>query len=284
MERMFSVKSMLVSISLISLVVILLAVTKNYYFSKQEVIVTGVVSQDIEVTTDSQSSKVATVSSETTQKTAKPVVEQKKTESVAKNTESDDKLFKYEDTLIKNSKGLSRDVLHLALKAYYNAAQDDGVENHKLTIIDYSKPSNQKRMWMIDMDKKTVELNTYVSHGVKSGDKVAKQFSNKMESHMSSIGVMKTGTIYTGKRGMSLHLHGLEDDINDNVYNRHVVIHGSNYVNDAIAKAKGKIGKSLGCPAVDYKVAKPLIQKIAGGSLVFAYYPLKSWLQNSEYL
>lgn len=192
--------------------------------------------------------------------------------------------IKEENKIIKNAKGLSKEVLHLALKAYHNAYNDDEIKNNKLTIIDYSLPSNAKRMWVIDMDKKLVDINTYVSHGVRSGEKNSTSFSNKKESHQSSIGVMKTGAIYHGKRGMSLHLHGLEDNVNSNVYQRHVVIHGASYVSDNIAKNRGQIGRSFGCPAVDNKIAKPLIKKIANGSLVFAYYPLKSWLNSSEYL
>lgn len=195
------------------------------------------------------------------------------------NKKSKDILYIKGDTT-----GLSKHVLDLALKAYNNAKKEDGIENHKLTVIDYSLPSNQKRLWVIDMDKKEVLIHTHVSHGARTGDRVAREFSNKVGSHKSSVGVMKTGNIYYGNSGMSLHLHGLEDDINDNVYNRHVVIHGSNYVSESIANRRGKVGKSFGCPAVDYKIAKPLIQKIANGSLVFAYYPLKSWLKNSEYL
>lgn len=202
------------------------------------------------------------------------------------NDDQEDSDDYIEETIIKNvnGTGLSKEVLRLALKAYYNAANEGEIDNHKLTIIDYSMPSNKKRMWLIDMDKKTVDLTTYVSHGVRSGDKIAKDFSNQISSHKTSIGVMKTGRTYRGHSGLSLQLHGLEKDFNSNVFKRHVVIHGTKYVSDNIARARGKIGKSFGCPAVDYKVHKQLINKIANGSLVFAYYPMKSWLQKSEYL
>lgn len=272
MTRNFSVKSMLISICLFSLTIILSTSVYRYSNSK-----TVSVAPKVEQAASPESN-----SNPKSDSTHNAVAEANKNTNVEDS--SNNHPFKLEQTLIKDAKGLSKDVLHLALKAYYNASAENGIENHKLTIIDYSKPSDQKRMWVIDMDKKKVDLNTYVSHGVKSGDKIAKSFSNKMESHKTSIGVMKTGSIYTGKSGMSLHLHGLEDEFNNNVYQRHVVIHGSNYVNDAIIKKKGKIGKSFGCPAVDRKIAKPLIQKIANGSLVFAYYPLQSWLKSSEYL
>lgn len=186
--------------------------------------------------------------------------------------------------LIKNAAAIPKKVLNLAMTAYNTAESKDLVDNPKLTIIDYSQPSNKKRMWVIDMAKKKVELNTYVSHGVRSGGVTPVNFSNKLESHQSSIGVMKTGKTYIGKRGKSLYLHGLEKNINDNVYRRHVVIHGAKYVNDNLAKKRGQVGKSFGCPAVDTKIAKSLINEIAGGSIVFAYYPNNNWINNSKFL
>lgn len=188
------------------------------------------------------------------------------------------------DLSIKSSNTIPKKVLALAITAYKKADDKDLVDNHKLTIIDYSQPSSKKRMWVIDMDKKKVDLNTYVSHGAKSGGAMANDFSNKLESHKSSLGVMKTGKIYVGKRGKSLYLHGLEKNINDNVYKRHVVIHGATYVNERKAKSAGQVGKSFGCPAVDTKVAKILINEIAGGSIVFAYYPNGNWLSHSSFL
>ncbi|MBP9722659.1 MAG: murein L,D-transpeptidase catalytic domain family protein [Gammaproteobacteria bacterium] len=178
---------------------------------------------------------------------------------------------------------IPKNVLDLAVTAYAKAEEKALVSNHKLTIIDYSQPSNKKRMWVIDMDKKKVDINTYVSHGARSGGKIAKDFSNQMESHKSSIGVMKTGGTYMGKRGKSLYLHGLEKNVNDNVFRRHVVIHGATYVNDHKAKS-GQVGKSFGCPAVDAKIAKKLISEIAGGSIIFAYYPSTNWIKNSQFL
>lgn len=201
----------------------------------------------------------------------------------AKEKIVEEKVYKL-DKEIKNAVTIPKKILTLAVTAYKTAQQKDLVDNPKLTIIDYSQPSNKKRMWVIDMAKKKVNLNTYVSHGVKSGGAMATDFSNKPESHKSSIGVMKTGTTYVGKRGKSLYLHGLEKNINDNVYKRHVVIHGATYVNDNSAKKRGQVGKSFGCPAVDAKIAKALINEIQGGSIVFAYYPNNNWINNSKFL
>ena len=65
---------------------------------------------------------------------------------------------------------------------------------------------------------------------------------------------------------------------------RAIVIHGAPYVSDALVRAQGRLGRSLGCPAVGTAVAKPLIDSIRGGSFLFAYYPDPAWLKHSRLL
>lgn len=211
-----------------------------------------------------------------------------KTESKAKPSKSlnPSKLSKKQNIkkTIKKSESISDNVLDLALKAYDKALQQNIVNNKTLTIIDFSKPSDHRRMWIIDMDKKKVDINTHVSHGVNSGGRFANSFSNIPESRKSSYGVMKTGKTYHGSQGLSLYLHGLEPGVNHNVFKRHVVIHGARYVNDSVAKIRKQVGRSFGCPAVDNKISKTIISKIKDGSLIFAYYPNKQWIKSSKFL
>ena len=94
---------------------------------------------------------------------------------------------------------------------------------------------------------------------------------------------MLTGDVYQGKHGKSLRVQGLEEGINDNVYSRSIVLHGSNYVNADYA-SKGKLGRSLGCLAVSYDVIDYLINMIKDKVLVVLYYPDEHWLQNSAFL
>ena len=146
------------------------------------------------------------------------------------------------------------------------------VENKKfLSIIDYSKPSTEKRFFIIDLENHKLLYNTLVAHGKKSGYLNATKFSNKLESHKSCLGFFKTGKSYLGKRGYSLQLEGLEKGINDNALTRGIVIHGANYVNEELADGNGVIGRSWGCPAVSKKISKQIIDLLKGGSLLYIY-------------
>jgi hypothetical protein len=156
------------------------------------------------------------------------------------------------------------------------------VRSDVLTVIDYTKPSTERRLWVFDLIQKRVLFEELVAHGKNSGDNQAETFSNAPESLMTSLGVFLTGGAYIGRHGLSLRLEGLEKGINDNAMSRAIVIHGANYVSDAIAKAKGRIGRSWGCPAVRSEIASRLIKILQDGSLVIAYYPDRSWLQASK--
>ena len=50
-------------------------------------------------------------------------------------------------------------------------------------------------------------------------------------------------------------------------------MHGAPYVSDEFVKAKGRLGRSWGCPAIRAEVAQQMIDRVKGGGLVFAYYP-----------
>ena len=175
--------------------------------------------------------------------------------------------------------------LKLALNAYHKAAQEGLVKNPYLTVIDYSKASNQKRMWVIDMAHHSVPFNTYVAHGKNSGLTTASRFSNQNGSHETSLGVFLTQQSYMGGHvGYALGLHGLEKGFNDNAGRRAVVVHGASYVNENFIKHNGRAGRSWGCPSIPTTLAKPLINAIKNGSVLFAYYPDYSWLSHSKFL
>ena len=181
--------------------------------------------------------------------------------------------------------GMSPAVMALALDAAACAVRADAVEHPRtLTVIDYSKPSTEKRLWVIDLATRDVVYEELVSHGQGSGGNLATAFSNTPDSHQSSLGLFVTAEPYTGKNGYSLRLDGLDRGFNDRARARAIVIHGAPYVSDAFAKAQGRLGRSWGCPAVRDEIARPLIDLIAGGNLVFAYYPDQDWLTSSAYL
>jgi hypothetical protein len=189
-----------------------------------------------------------------------------------------------EQALLKQAKGLSAQVLSIGLRAYQKASKEGLVQNPKLTIIDYSQPSDHQRLWIFDMKTQRLKVQTFVAHGLGSGELIPTRFSNQINSHTSSLGIMKTGALYQGGKGLSLRLHGLEPGINHNVFKRNVVIHGAKYVEPKHIARVGQAGRSWGCPAVGYQVLHKVLNEIEGGSLLLIYYPDASWLKRSEFL
>jgi hypothetical protein len=108
-------------------------------------------------------------------------------------------------------------------------------------------------------------------------------FSNKVSSKETSLGTFVTKGTYMGSKGYSLNLQGLEKGFNDNAYNRRVVIHGAWYVEPDFIKKAGRAGRSWGCPSIAKTLAKPVINTIKGGSVVFAYYPDRNYLSHTGY-
>ena len=150
-----------------------------------------------------------------------------------------------------------------------------------LSIIDYSKPSTEKRFFIIDIENHKLLYHTLVAHGKKSGYVNATTFSNKYGSHKSSLGFFRTGNSYFGIRGYSLKLEGLEKGINDNARLRGIIIHGANYVDERLVNGNGVIGRSWGCPAVSNKLSKEIINLLKGGSLLYIYANDELYKENS---
>jgi hypothetical protein len=181
--------------------------------------------------------------------------------------------------------GLDSRVLALALQSASSAVERGAAAPPStLTVIDYSKPSTQPRLWVYDVRTHALLFHELVSHGRGSGKAVATEFSNAADSNMTSLGLFKTAEAYVGHNGYSLRLDGLEKGTNDQARDRAIVVHGAPYVNAATAKANGYLGRSLGCPAVRPEIARQLIDTVKGGGLVFAYYPDQDWLRSSAFL
>ncbi len=184
-----------------------------------------------------------------------------------------------------HTNGLKPAVLKLALKAHENAEKYGQTKSNIETVVDFTMPSSQKRLWVINTETGQVLYNTWVTHGSNSGmGAYATRFSNRINSHESSIGVYKTGVTYNGKNGYSLHLFGLDKGFNDNAYARSVVVHGAPYVSSAIVKKYDEVGHSWGCFAVSEALHTKIINKIKNDSILVAYYPNKAWLSSSRYV
>jgi hypothetical protein len=153
-----------------------------------------------------------------------------------------------------------------------------------LTVIDYSKPSTARRMWVFDLHTRELVYEELVAHGQGSGENLASSFSNDADTHQSSLGLYVTSDSYVGKNGYSLRLDGLDAGFNDRARDRAIVMHGAPYVSVDFARIHGRLGRSWGCPAMSEAVARAVIDRVKGGSLLFAYYPDRRWLQSSQFL
>ncbi len=153
-----------------------------------------------------------------------------------------------------------------------------------LTLIDFSRPSTEKRLFVFDMKQRKLLFSSVVSHGKNSGDKYATSFSNEYGSYKSSLGFYLTETTYQGKNGYSLILNGLEKGINDRARERAIVMHGAAYANPSVVSEGGRLGRSFGCPAVPQKLTRPIIDAIKGGSVMYIYAEAPDYLAHSSVL
>ncbi len=151
-----------------------------------------------------------------------------------------------------------------------------------VTIIDFSLPSTEKRMYVIDLQHKKLLFHSIVSHGRNSGEKYATSFSNRHGSFQSSLGFYVTEGTYIGGNGYSLVINGMERGINDQAKPRAVVIHGADYCSPSFIKNTGRLGRSYGCPALPRELNKPIINTIKGGTGLFIYADNPEYMANSK--
>jgi len=180
--------------------------------------------------------------------------------------------------------GITPHVWRHALAAWQDVKAEGKTSRSLVTVIDYSRPATEKRLWVVDLATDSVLATEYVAHGEGSGSRVAaERFSNVDGSHQSSLGTFITGASFYGIRGRSLPLIGLEKGINDNAYTRGLLIHGTPAVSEARA-LRGTMGLTEGCAGVPARSAKPLIKLIGTGTVVFVWYPDRTLLSQSGYL
>lgn len=178
-----------------------------------------------------------------------------------------------EDALLREAEGLSPQALHAALTSWKSLRALGRVHSSLLSVIDYGLPSTQPRLWVFDLDAERVLFHELVAHGRNSGWDLAVSFSNDDGTYMSSLGAFVTGSTYDGKNGYSLRLLGIEPNRNDRAEARAIVMHGAPYVDESIALKQGRLGRSLGCPAIRPAIARQLIDEIKDGSVLYAWHP-----------
>jgi hypothetical protein len=189
------------------------------------------------------------------------------------------------DSLKLEEFGLNERAFKYAWKGFLKLAEAGKVINTDyLTICDFSQSSRNKRMYIIDLMSMKLFMNTYVAHGRNSGREFATSFSNRPESHKSSLGFYVTRNVYYGQHGMSLRIDGLEKGINDKAMARKIVIHGADYIGDNFLDENPFTGRSYGCPAVPAGKRDDVINTIKEGTCLFIYHPSKLYLSHSKIL
>ena len=181
------------------------------------------------------------------------------------------------------AQGLSYEVFQKALIGYMNLkGRHELSEKPLITILDFEKPSSEKRLWVLDLKARQVLFHTYAAHGRNSGDLFARSFSNINESFMSSLGFYVTGDTYFGKHGLSLKLEGKDQDFNSKAFDRNIVIHGADYVSDEFIRQYGRLGRSLGCPALPVDQTPAIVEQIKDKTCLYLHAPEKQYA--SDYL
>ncbi len=168
--------------------------------------------------------------------------------------------------------GLRFEVFSKALTGYYNLKHEGKLSDKQvLTVVDFTKSSNKKRLWVLDLENKQILYNTYVAHGRNSGEEFAESFSNDNGSYMSSIGFYVTEGTYHGKHGLSLKLNGLDEVYNSNALDRCIVMHGAEYASEKFIAQQGRLGRSLGCPALPMEDHENIINAVMGNTTLYIH-------------
>jgi len=167
--------------------------------------------------------------------------------------------------------GLDEAVFKKALTGFINLKMANLLPENSsiITVVDLSKPSREKRMWIVDLMNRQLLIHTWVAHGSGSGSLMANSFSDVDDSHQSSLGFYVTDNVYMGKHGRSLHLNGLDEGFNDLARAREIVVHAAPYVSQKTINAIGRIGCSWGCPAVSPEISDKVINTIKGRTMLF---------------
>jgi hypothetical protein len=181
--------------------------------------------------------------------------------------------------------GLDYEIFELAMKGFDKLTRD-GILNKDsiLTIVDFTRSSREKRLFVIDLKQKGLVYQSLVAHGKNSGGEFARSFSNSPQSNKSSLGFYVTRDTYNGSNGYSLKLDGCEKGVNDKAMDRAIVMHAADYANEEVARNQGFIGRSFGCPALPQKMNKKIIDKIKQGNCLFVYFPDSKYLNSSRIL
>lgn len=143
---------------------------------------------------------------------------------------------------VKNSEGnvecpfVSKDAFLKAYQGHQEVLKKHGKslsKKNQLTIVDYTRPSNERRMFTIDLGARVVAHNTWVAHGAGDGSQSggvdglgsAPKMSNVPGSKLSSDGfIIATAASHGNTFGPNVLLRGV-DRANTNLGARAVIVH-----------------------------------------------------------
>lgn len=171
-----------------------------------------------------------------------------------------------------------------AKRGYRHAVKLNLTSSPWMFVIDYTKPSTERRFWILNIPEHFVKVTSYVAHGTDTGLNYATKFSDTPNSHQSSLGFFLTDESYSGKHGQSLRLIGLEKYFNAHAKKRGIVIHAANYISEKFIKHWHRLGRSWGCFAVNDDFLEEVLKSAHQPILLLSYYPEKSWLEQSKFL
>ena len=138
-------------------------------------------------------------------------------------------------------------------------------------IVDFGLASREDRFHVVDLRSGAVE-SYRVTHG--KGSDLAHSgfldhFSNTPGSEATSNGTYTTADYYHGKYGLSMKVHG-HDWTNNNAMSRAIVIHNAWYAEPDVIETHGKLGRSQGCFAFSRHDQWKVMEKLAGGRMIYA--------------
>lgn len=149
-------------------------------------------------------------------------------------------------------------------------------KNGYLAVVDWSKPSNYNRFYLIDMVHNKVEYTTTCEQWTWTEDKIGSEnpgFSNKDGSHKTSLGISQTRQMPWNNFWIpdSLLVSWLERGFNSNSEYRKILVHVWTY--------------SWGCFVFkDAEKWKKIIDKLANWGTIISYYPDANYLKNSLFV
>lgn len=141
------------------------------------------------------------------------------------------------------------------------------LDNEKVILIDFRRPSFLKRLWVVENNK--ILLSCHVSHGINSGNIYADNFSNIIGSNKSSLGEFITAEVYFRGNSKRMRIDGLTKGVNDNARKRYIVFHDAYYAEYDFLLKNLKLGRSKGCFVTSKYYNELIIDLTNNGTKIF---------------